>query len=204
MAQYYPGPAYADWLGLSVYGQLFPGGGWDEFEDMVDKPYAELAAVDQTKPIMLAEWGVGEFPKKGNKAGWLTTGFDVIEEGLPRVRAAVYWHERWQNSNSLLYQQSAGELVPAGARRLSQGCGRSLLDRPADLPLTPSQSSKNERSLSTNPAWYSCSLASTSGERCARAWDDAFVGHLTLGEQFAQPPEQTGIAGDDFPRRFAS
>ena len=103
MALYYPGSDYVDWLGLSVYGTLFPEGGWDGFEDMIDKPYAELAAVDETKPMMLAEWGVGEFPAKGSKAEWIEDGFNTIRESFPRLHAAVYWHERWQNSNTFLY-----------------------------------------------------------------------------------------------------
>ena len=131
MALYYPGSDYADWLGLSVYGQLFPEHNWDEFEDMVDKPYAELAAVDQTKPIMLAEWGVGEFPKKGNKADWLASGFGVIYDSLPRVRAAVYWHERWQNSNTLLYSNLRVNSSPQALDAYRKGVAAPFwLDRP--------------------------------------------------------------------------
>lgn len=131
MAFYYPGPAYVDWLGLSVYGQLFPEGDWEEFDDMVDKPYAELAAVDPTKPMMLAEWGVGEFPKNGSKAKWLTAGFDAIGDSLPRLRAAVYWHERWQNSKSLLYSNLRANSSPDALNAYRQGVADPFwLDRP--------------------------------------------------------------------------
>lgn len=131
MALYYPGPAYVDWLGLSVYGQLFPEGNWDEFEDMIDKPYSELAAVDPSKPMMLAEWGVGEFPAKGNKADWIADGFNTIEESFPRIRAAVYWHERWQNSNSFLYSNLRVNSSPPALEAYRKGVSAPFwLDRP--------------------------------------------------------------------------
>ena len=101
--EYYPGPDYVDWMGLSVYGEMFPHAKWDEFEDMIDKPYMELAAVDATKPMMLTEWGCGEFPYSGNKADWISEGYESIRKNYPRIRAAVYWNERWQNSPSQLY-----------------------------------------------------------------------------------------------------
>ncbi|MEO6054559.1 MAG: glycosyl hydrolase, partial [Chthoniobacterales bacterium] len=67
--QYYPGSKYVDWLGLSVYGEQYSYESWSDFEPKDDKgagllnlPYAEMTALDPDKPIMLAEWGVGEFP----------------------------------------------------------------------------------------------------------------------------------------------
>ena len=131
MAFYYPGSAYVDWLGLSVYGQLFPGGDWQHFDDMIDKPYAELAAVDPSKPMMLAEWGTGEFPTKGNKAEWLANGFKIMEKCFPRIRAAVYWHERWQNSNSFLYSNLRVNSSPQALDAYQKGVASPYwLDRP--------------------------------------------------------------------------
>ncbi len=132
MALYYPGPTYADWLGLSVYGELYPEAPrWDEFDDMVDKPYAELAAVDPTKPMMLAEWGVGEFPKKGSKAKWIAAAFGSVEASFPRLKAAVYWHERWQNSGSLLYSNLRLNSSPQSLDAYRQGVARPYwIDRP--------------------------------------------------------------------------
>ena len=101
--EFYPGPGYVDWLGLSVYGQLFPSSKWDLFPDMIDKPYEELSAVATDKPMMVTEWGVGEFPSNGNKAEWITHAFGLMQRKYPRVKAAIYWHERWQNAGTLLY-----------------------------------------------------------------------------------------------------
>ena len=103
VSQFYPGSSYVDWLGLSVYGEMYPNSKWDEFEDMIDKPYDELAAVDATKPMMVTEWGVGEFPSNGDKAEWIHAAFGGIVKDYPRIKAAVYWHERWQNEQTQLY-----------------------------------------------------------------------------------------------------
>ena len=99
MASYYPGPDYVDWLGISIYGQQFRNDrAWAHFRDLIDWPVKELSAVDPKKPIMIAEFGVGEFPKSGNKADWFTEALAIIPKN-PRIRAAVIWHERWQNQD---------------------------------------------------------------------------------------------------------
>lgn len=95
---YYPGPECVDWLGLSVYGQQFTNGGWVGFQQAFEQPFRELSSIDPTKPIMLAEWGIGEFPKDGNKAKWLEEAFGRMRE-FPRLKAAVFWHERWRNGD---------------------------------------------------------------------------------------------------------
>ena len=100
-AQYYPGGDYVDWMGFSLYGIQFPSDAeWAPFFDLFDWPYTELARIDPDKPIMLCEWGVGEFPKKGDKGAWIRDGFRIMaeEKKYPRMKAAVYWNERWQNS----------------------------------------------------------------------------------------------------------
>lgn len=105
-AQYYAGPDYVDWLGLSVYGQQYPDGEWKDFDSMLRQGYDELCQLDPTKPLMVAEWGVGEFPRRdeskrngGDKAAWIAEAFENMRVDFPRIRAAVYWNERWQNSS---------------------------------------------------------------------------------------------------------
>jgi hypothetical protein len=98
-AAYYPGSNYVDWLGLSVYGKLDSFMGWGSFFDVCNKAYQEVCKVDPSKPLMAAEWGVGEFPASGNKSEWFKKAFSDFKERFPRIKAAVYWHERWQNSD---------------------------------------------------------------------------------------------------------
>jgi beta-mannanase len=96
---YYPGPEYADWLGLSVYGQQFKDEPWANMTSLVDWPYEEMTRLDPKRPIMIAEWATGEFPHSGNKGAWILEGLDLFRTRYPRVKAAVYWHERWQNQD---------------------------------------------------------------------------------------------------------
>jgi hypothetical protein len=62
-----------------------------------------MSGLDPKKPIMIAEWATGEFPhlvdEHGgiNKPEWIKQGLDLFRTRYPRVKAAVYWHERWQN-----------------------------------------------------------------------------------------------------------
>ncbi len=96
---YYPGSDYVDWLGLSVYGQQVKEEPWVNIPPLVDWPYQEMCGLDPNKPIMIAEWGAGEFPGSGNKADWIKQGLDEFRTHHPRIKAAVYWHERWQNDD---------------------------------------------------------------------------------------------------------
>ena len=113
---YYPGPDYVDWLGLSVYGQQFNDEPWADFLGLVDWPYQEVTRLDPKKPIMIAEWATGEFPNFGDKAKWIREAFAVMKTKCPRVKAEVYWHERWQNldqSYSNLHVNSSPEALAA-------------------------------------------------------------------------------------------
>jgi hypothetical protein len=113
---YYPGSNYVDWLGLSVYGEQFNDEPWADFLILVDWPYQEIARLDPKKPIMIAEWATGEFPNSGDKAEWIREAFAVMKTKCPRVKAEVYWHERWQNldqSYSNLHINSSPEALAA-------------------------------------------------------------------------------------------
>ena len=99
MASYYPGPAYVDWLGLSIYGkQSREGNTWANFGDLIAWPLQEIGALAPDKPIMISEFGCGDFPHVGSKAEWIRDALSLIPTH-PRVKAAVYWHERWQNAD---------------------------------------------------------------------------------------------------------
>jgi Glycosyl hydrolase family 26 len=96
-AAYYPGPNYVDWLGLSVYGQQFKDEPFANIPSLVDWPYEEMSRLDPKTPIMIAEWATGEFPHSGDKGSWIKEGLDLFRTRYPRIKAAIYWHERWQN-----------------------------------------------------------------------------------------------------------
>jgi beta-mannanase len=116
IAQYYPGSQYVDWLGLSIYGQQYPNQSWSAFTPLLQQPYRELASLDSLKPIMVAEWRCGEFPKSGNKAQFISEAFATMERKYPRLKAAVFWNDEWQNeddSTSDLRANSSPESLDA-------------------------------------------------------------------------------------------
>jgi beta-mannanase len=106
---YYPGPDYVDWLGLSVYGQQFKDEPWANIPSLVDWPYQEISQLDPKKPIMIAEWATAEFPRSGNKGAWIQEGLDLFLTHYPRVKAAIYWHERLENADQT-YRKLRGNL----------------------------------------------------------------------------------------------
>lgn len=134
MANYYPGSDYVDWLGLSVYGKMVKSGDWPAFADVMDAPYQEICRLDAKKPLVLAEWGVGEFPPS-DKAEYITKAFHLLQTKYQRVKAAVYWHERWENSNgsfSNLRVNSSPEALKAYQTGVADPY---WLDRPQFAPM---------------------------------------------------------------------
>jgi beta-mannanase len=132
MAQYYPGAYYVDWLGLSVYGKQFKKDPWINFHDALAEPYREIAELDSTKPIILAEWGIGEFPAAGNKARWIAEGLSQMSAtaAYPRLKAAVFWHERWENQDGS-YSNLRVNSSPESVETYRQGIASPFwLDKP--------------------------------------------------------------------------
>jgi hypothetical protein len=144
--QYYPGADYVDWLGLSVYGMQYREEHWSEFSavpvngklegGLLDWPYQELCLLDAKKPIMLAEWGVGEFPDFGSKSRWIREAFAEMKK-RPRIKAAIFWHERWENDEghySNLHVNSSPEALEAYRKGVADPM---WLDKPILKPREP-------------------------------------------------------------------
>jgi hypothetical protein len=98
-ASYYPGADYVDWLAASAYGKQFAKDPWAHFNDTWDLPYRWLCELDDKKPVLLAEWGIGEFPESGSKPEFLLDALHDLSRKYPRLAGAVFWHERWENSD---------------------------------------------------------------------------------------------------------
>lgn len=130
MSQYYPGSNYADWLAISAYGKQFKGPGWISVDATLNRSYQEISQVDPDKPLMLGEWGVGEFPKQGSKAQWITEFFQRLPREFRKFRAIVFWHERWRNEDlsvSNLRVNSSADALEAYRKGIAD---RFWLDRP--------------------------------------------------------------------------
>lgn len=98
ISDYWPGEAYVDWTGLSVYGAQYKDEDWVTFTEITNPAYHELCRLTK-KPLILAEWGVAEWPSKGDKAFFIREGFNKMKTKYPRVKAAVWWQERWENDD---------------------------------------------------------------------------------------------------------
>ncbi|MBS0658620.1 MAG: beta-mannanase [Verrucomicrobia bacterium] len=98
--EYYPGSDYADWVGCSVYGPQFKNDDFGPFEPLLKWPYEVITAIDPSKPFMVVEWGVAELPTKGDRSKWIREAFATMSsERYPKLKAMVFWHERWQNKD---------------------------------------------------------------------------------------------------------
>jgi hypothetical protein len=129
-AAYYPGSNYVDWLGMSIYGEQEGEGDWSPIEPLITWPYQQMEAIDPEKPIMVAEWGVGEFPDRGNKASFIRDGLQLLRNQYPRIKAAVYWHERWQNDDNTYSNLRVNSSVEALQAYREGVSNPAWLDRP--------------------------------------------------------------------------
>ena len=98
--QYYPGNAYVDWVGASVYGADTPAYEWTPFSTGLAVAIVRLRSVARGKPFAVFEWGVVEAPAKGDKARWIDNAFRALaEQRFAAVRAVSWWDERWENDD---------------------------------------------------------------------------------------------------------
>ena len=130
LAEYYPGDDYVDWLGMSAYGKQFRDEPWVSASETMINAYDDLCKLNRNKPVMLAEWGIGEFPKVGDKAQWITEAFQVMKTRFPRLKAAVFWSERWENDDGT-YSNLRVSSSPRALEAYRRGVADSFwLDRP--------------------------------------------------------------------------
>lgn len=133
-AQYYPGDDYVDWFGLSVYGEQYVDDKWSDWLHLLDWPYKELQLINPKKPVMLAEWGIGEYHRPAGKPKFITDAFKDMEANYPNLKAAVFWHERWQNEEED-YSNLKVNSSPESLEAYRQGVARPFwLDKPILTP----------------------------------------------------------------------
>jgi cellulose synthase (UDP-forming) len=86
----YPGNAYVDVLGLSVFngGSGLNWGGWRSFARIFDTSERDLHQIAPSKPIQVSE--VASAEHGGNKAAWITGMFTDLH-GHPEVRSVIWY-----------------------------------------------------------------------------------------------------------------
>lgn len=92
MSLFYPGNTEVDWVGLDGYnwGITREWFGWQSFRAIFEKGYDSLTTLAPEKSFMIAEVGCAE--EGGNKANWISSAFDELEERFPRVKALVWFN----------------------------------------------------------------------------------------------------------------
>ena len=79
-----------------------------------------LAAVDPTKPVIIAEWGVGEFPEQGSKGDWIRTAMagmrSLRRPRVSRLRSRAQQRQAQPLRTSRLRRQAC-QLLPTCRRR---------------------------------------------------------------------------------------
>ena len=164
-ANYFPGPRYVDWIGVSDYGPLKPGQPWTSFGRRLDRVYRRLARLPGHLPIAVLEYGAAEDRSHpGRKAGWIRHAIaSVARDRWPRIRALSYWHEAWQNHDgswSNLHIDSSRAALSAYRRGISRP---PFTSRPRFVP---------RRRLQSPPGLARRSPGAISGQRGAApgAW----------------------------------
>jgi len=114
---YYPGDDYIDWIGVSIYGELYPAlNYWDSFDDVMENndAYLKVLEISSKKPYAILEMGVTDHSVDGSKQAWLNGAFQsILSQKYIPFKALNYWHEDWDNNGSmttLKINSSAGVL----------------------------------------------------------------------------------------------
>ncbi len=101
---YYPGDDYIDWIGVSIYGPLFPKQDyWDSFDEVLesDNAYKKILEISSQKPFAILEMGVTDFHPLGKKDKWLKEAFkSILDNKYIDFRLLTYWNENWDNDGS--------------------------------------------------------------------------------------------------------
>lgn len=110
MDNYYPGPAYVDWIGVTGLNYGFAGtdGEWYSFEEIYTPFQKKILKYD--KPVMIAEFG--SVAHGGNQQNWIDNAFTSIEVKFPEIKSVVFfnsaqdknWVTEWrpEGSNDLI------------------------------------------------------------------------------------------------------
>lgn len=89
----YPGDAWVDWVGFDGFNWALRGE-WNSFTDIVDNTYEEMAALT-SRPMIVAETGSSE--SGGDKAAWVASALRREIPRLPRIRAVVWFDDRFSD-----------------------------------------------------------------------------------------------------------
>ena len=99
---YFPGPDYCDWFGLSAYGPITPTtrDGTESLRFKLRDAYPRLTSLAPGKPIIIAEFGCDLHNRHVDVVEWTSRALDDVFSGnWPAIIGFCWWNEGWQNDN---------------------------------------------------------------------------------------------------------
>ena len=102
---YYPGDAYIDWVGFSLYGAQTLDEEWEglEFSTQLKQYYPSTKEIKTRNPMALLEFGVTDDHPDGNKSAWLDDAFKtILDNNYVKLAAINPWHENWENEDGTM------------------------------------------------------------------------------------------------------
>lgn len=131
--RYYPGDAWIDWVGLSVYGRQAPSDEYyPSFREQMDGAYRRLVKLT-SKPVIVCEFGT---IADAGQARWARAALDdLVGNRWPRVIGFSWWNASFFNDamnpdgESDMRVQANPAL--AGVFREKVGAGARVLSEPA-------------------------------------------------------------------------
>jgi mannan endo-1,4-beta-mannosidase len=122
----YPGDAYVDWTGLSVYNKYPTWAGLNplltgsEGMTWLRNSYNDVLSLAPNKPMMLSQWASNEAGDGGaKKAAWITDALTKqLPINFPKIKAVVWFN--WQeNPNETYPIESSQAAIDAWAAGIS-------------------------------------------------------------------------------------
>lgn len=92
IANYYPGDEYVDWLCVDGYnwGTSQSWSKWQTFDEVYAETYAQLQAINASKPMMIGEFASSEIG--GDKAAWISDTLQRIPAAYPQIKFIFWFH----------------------------------------------------------------------------------------------------------------
>ncbi len=89
-AEQYPGDAYVDMVGLSLFngGAQLKFNHWQSFAQKIDRPLSLLRAIAPSKPVEISEVGTAE--QGGSKPQWIRDMFTTLRQN-PQITSLVWF-----------------------------------------------------------------------------------------------------------------
>jgi len=99
---YYPGDAFIDILGVSIYSALSPHENWRKaFTRSLPPVMARFAAMAPAKPVIVAEMGTDVHNRHENAARWASDALAMIYSGRWKaLKGWAWWNETWENDDN--------------------------------------------------------------------------------------------------------